>query len=129
MARKKGATHCRRGHELATQRLLPDGACRLCRRENSRKHYAASQKRRDDNRRRVRKWQGLADAVGERRAGPCEACGAPADPLHLDHDHNTGARRGWLCGPCNRALGLLQDSEERCQQLAGYRRRFGAYGL
>ncbi len=27
----------------------------------------------------------------------------------LDHDHATGAARGWLCHPCNRAIGALGD--------------------
>ena len=27
----------------------------------------------------------------------------------LDHDHETGAARGWLCHPCNRAIGTLGD--------------------
>ena len=28
----------------------------------------------------------------------------------LDHDHITGAGRGWLCHPCNRAIGALGDN-------------------
>jgi len=28
----------------------------------------------------------------------------------LDHDHDTGAARGWLCHPCNRAIGTLGDN-------------------
>lgn len=63
---------------------------------------------------RVRSWrkQGLPDPS---RPCPdnCEACGRPAHleirALALDHDHSTGAFRGWLCWHCNTALGLLGD--------------------
>lgn len=41
----------------------------------------------------------------------CECCGkSPAKTLHLDHDHKTGAFRGWLCRPCNQAIGMLGDN-------------------
>jgi hypothetical protein len=38
----------------------------------------------------------------------CELCGA-RKATDLDHDHLTGKFRGWLCGRCNRGLGLLGD--------------------
>lgn len=50
----------------------------------------------------------------------CECCGksdlALSATLHLDHDHANGLFRGWLCGPCNRAIGQLGDTVEgvRC---------------
>jgi hypothetical protein len=40
----------------------------------------------------------------------------------LDHEHLTGEFRGWLCHHCNTALGLLQDSSDRCIALARYLR-------
>jgi hypothetical protein len=39
--------------------------------------------------------------------GPgCELCGTvpKSRDLQWDHDHRTGAHRGWLCWRCNRAL-------------------------
>jgi len=30
----------------------------------------------------------------------------------LDHDHETGAFRGWLCRNCNSGLGFLGDNAE-----------------
>ncbi len=42
----------------------------------------------------------------------CELCGVPEmeldQRLSMDHNHNTGAFRGWLCGPCNRFVGLFE---------------------
>jgi len=48
------------------------------------------------------------------RAEPdvCECCGKKCEigSLCLDHDHVTGAFRGWLCRKCNSGIGLLGDS-------------------
>lgn len=48
--------------------------------------------------------------------GKCDICGVPEQEcltkLHLDHDHSTGEFRGFLCGNCNRMLGLAGDSED-----------------
>jgi len=35
------------------------------------------------------------------QAGRCASCGAPPRRLILDHDHETGLIRGFLCGSCN----------------------------
>ena len=48
--------------------------------------------------------------------GHCAICDVPEleckTRLHLDHDHETGEFRGFLCGKCNKMLGLANDSEE-----------------
>ncbi len=48
----------------------------------------------------------------------------PGDlPLHVDHDHATGAVRGLLCSRCNNnALGLFQESPHLFQAAADYPR-------
>jgi len=44
--------------------------------------------------------------VGE----PCESCGKPVEKnWQLDHCHETGEFRGWLCKQCNTGLGNLGD--------------------
>jgi hypothetical protein len=41
----------------------------------------------------------------------CEMCNQPSKhALCLDHDHETGFFRGWICSRCNRALGMLGDN-------------------
>lgn len=45
----------------------------------------------------------------------CECCGREPGKSHrlaLDHCHQTGVFRGWLCNLCNRAIGALGDNPE-----------------
>jgi len=59
----------------------------------------------------------------ESYTGFCKSCGRPEGKrkLHADHNHETGEFRGFLCGQCNQALGLLEDSELKIQQLLDYK--------
>jgi|ERR1019366_2617939 hypothetical protein len=52
----------------------------------------------------------------------CEVCGQPPGfhPLGLEHDHITGAFRGWLCSNCNTAIGLVKESPTLLRDLALY---------
>ncbi|MGH8743486.1 MAG: endonuclease VII domain-containing protein [Burkholderiales bacterium] len=38
----------------------------------------------------------------------------------LDHDHDTGKLRGWLCRSCNLALGLFEEDLVRMQRAIEY---------
>jgi hypothetical protein len=40
--------------------------------------------------------------------------------LSLDHCHETGVLRGFLCGPCNSGVGHLGDSHERLRRASQY---------
>ncbi len=67
------------------------------------------------------------DEAHERQDGLCAICGRPASGaqkagsrLHADHDHETGARRQLICGPCNVALGLLGDDPALLRAAADY---------
>lgn len=53
----------------------------------------------------------LPDKTSYRNAPPkpsmCELC-AKEKPKCMDHDHNTGKFRGWLCNRCNTVLGFVE---------------------
>jgi protein-arginine kinase activator protein McsA len=44
------------------------------------------------------------------RNNKCDICSTETKTLHVDHCHTTSKVRGFLCGSCNRALGLFKDS-------------------
>ena len=55
------------------------------------------------------------------RPDVCEVCKSRSSKsLHLDHDHSTMKFRGWLCQPCNHALGNAKDSPEILKALILY---------
>lgn len=66
----------------------------------------------------------------------CPACKRQSTDLHIDHDHRCCSGksscgkciRGLLCGPCNRALGLLQENEEAILGLLEYIRTKEHFG-
>jgi hypothetical protein len=63
------------------------------------------------------------DEVRRREAGVCDACGsefASTRDCHIDHDHETEATRGTLCGGCNKALGMVGDDPDRLLALVAY---------
>lgn len=58
------------------------------------------------------------------QGGGCRICGRDSNPdsksLAVDHCHTTGRVRGILCGPCNKALGLMSDNPELLRLAADY---------
>ena len=44
----------------------------------------------------------------------------------LDHDHETGLFRGWLCHQCNRMLGIAKDDVSLLQRAINYLTKSGA---
>jgi hypothetical protein len=69
----------------------------------------------------ARRRRGMPEPT--RLAPPCcELCGRPpgAKALAADHDHTTGLFRGWICGGCNRGIGLLQDNAALIHKAADY---------
>ena len=62
------------------------------------------------------------EAMLARQGGVCGICDRTAAKIVVDHDHQTGAVRGLLCGPCNRALGHFRDQTGLCLSAAEYLR-------
>ena len=64
------------------------------------------------------------DVIKAAFTGKCHVCGVPEIEcrirLHMDHCHETGKFRGWLCASCNKAAGLLRESSEVILNLAFY---------
>ena len=65
----------------------------------------------------------------EQQKGCCAICHQPerskqSKLLAVDHSHTDKRLRGLLCGNCNRALGLMQDSPARLQSAIEYLQRY-----
>lgn len=73
------------------------------------------------------------NAMLAEQAGVCAICSKPESmeirgsvvALAVDHDHETGAVRGLLCAPCNRALGMFQDSPALLDAAKAYLAKHG----
>jgi recombination endonuclease VII len=57
----------------------------------------------------------------------CEICGSNAS-LVVDHNHRTNEVRGMICGPCNSALGMANDSIATLEAMITYLKERGSYG-
>ena len=114
-------------------------ACTECIRERDRKTYLATRDptvieetkraiRRADLRRKFGVTPEEVDALLAEQEGRCAGCRRELPEgkgRHLDHNHETGKVRGWLCFPCNYALGLLRDDPKTLLRLVDYVHRPG----
>lgn len=57
--------------------------------------------------------------AGRPKPQNCEICSS-IGIICFDHDHSTGLFRGWICKPCNTALGMAKDDIEILQKLIIY---------
>lgn len=91
-----------------------------------RKHYYATREEQLAYHRK-RKY-GITDAqfldLIALQRGECAICNRKMNPPQVDHCHATKIIRGLLCGPCNRALGLMQDSSDQLMRAAEYLKKF-----
>jgi phage-related minor tail protein len=88
--------------------------------------YNASHREQRRRAARARKLRAYGLTIGgferlfSRQGGACAICGVTDKRLVVDHCHTTGAVRGLLCSPCNRALGALGDDIEGLRRATEY---------
>jgi hypothetical protein len=120
------------GTEGCSNLRRPTATSGLCARCVDRKYRAAWIRRHGHTARLLREY-GLTEAeyqaMLEEQSGVCAICRRPESArtssgeirrLAVDHDHETGAVRGLLCGACNRGIGLLGDDADRLASAAAY---------
>ena len=118
---EKARAHSRKWNEKAGPEYWSE-----YRRANSEKINSINRRYRGRNPERVAAWRLRARAITPLRPMPecCEVCKKPPlgrwKKLHLDHDHETGEFRGWLCNSCNLGLGLIGDTLEYAEALVRY---------
>jgi hypothetical protein len=64
----------------------------------------------------------LQDTIWAAQAGQCAICKDPQEhkSAHLDHCHDSGVVRGFLCRGCNLGLGHFRDRPELLRGAAAY---------
>lgn len=65
------------------------------------------------------------DKLYQQQQGKCAICSRWQLRLDVDHNHTTNKIRALLCGECNRAIGLLQDSSKVCMNASRYLKKHG----
>lgn len=127
----------------------PRSKCRECESESSKQHgkkmrreYPAIVKRKRKEwirknslrhsltvkRNTMRRWGFSEEKIKEvinlwEKTDCCEICGIHKDicgTLHIDHNHDSGNFRGFLCGKCNTGLGQLRDNIEILRKAISY---------
>jgi hypothetical protein len=92
----------RPGHKEYQARYRADNRDRLI--AHGRKFY------RENRIRLIARAKGISSPSRE-MPDRCECCSREAvGSLHLDHCHESGTFRGWLCRACNSAIGMLGDN-------------------
>lgn len=69
---------------------------------------------------RIMRLKRLEKIAGRPCPDQCEVCGNVELRIVFDHNHSTGKFRGWLCSPCNTALGHARDNPALLQKLIDY---------
>ena len=62
----------------------------------------------------------LAKKTAPPKPDVCDCCGKVPKKWQMDHCHETGKFRGWICLPCNRGLGMLGDNLKGVQKALTY---------
>lgn len=56
----------------------------------------------------------------ESMSGNCPICNSTMERPHLDHNHNTGQVRDFICSRCNIALGMTGENVTTLRNLIAY---------
>lgn len=102
-------------------------------------YHAHPERRRPNTLRRYSVSSTIFDKMLEEQYGRCAICGhcPQGAVLQVDHDHRCcpGQKscgrcvRGLLCGPCNRAIGLLNDDSGRAKRVVEYLDQYTPKGI
>lgn len=76
----------------------------------------------------VRRWRKKRYGSSDLDHNECVICGS-GDRLSQDHCHQTGTRRGTLCGNCNSLLGFAKDDVETLRAAILYLETHSTGGL
>ena len=119
-----------RAYHHNTRKLNPEEVCKMRSRASKayREKVATEEGRAELNARQKVYVREHFRRVLEAKAGRscpvlCEICERPdvtGKRLAFDHDHKTGAFRGWICSSCNNALGRIGDDPVLARKLAEY---------
>lgn len=98
------------------------GMCRRCYKKS--RYVSSSTEKETRYKHRLRSVYSMTlkeyNTLKRNQDGKCAICRTEVDRLEVDHCHTTGQVRGLLCGPCNRGIGMLQDSVEVLKSAARY---------
>lgn len=122
---------CKNGH-LAL-RYVKSAKCTECMRQKSTfwrsgnpekcREYSKRWRENDPTRGRevkVRFLYGLELSELPEKPTRCEVCRRWHKKIVIDHCHETGRFRGWLCDPCNMILGMVDESPQILRDIALY---------
>ena len=106
--------------------------CRLClNKENTARYHSNPSTKRSHKEAAYRyniKKYGLTveqyEQMHSAQEGKCRICQCSPERLSVDHCHKTGAVRGLLCGKCNSALGMVDDSADVLKNMIEYVGRY-----
>lgn len=77
----------------------------------------------------LRLWHPLLQTLMDEQGGKCAICNDPLLAAQLDHDHETGYIRGFLCRKCNMGLGHYESFERLglLRKVEDYRKKGGTF--
>ena len=111
------AKMCKRGHDRTDPKnLTKKGRCRLCSQITAKAYNEKYKKEHPTYWRNLHLKKSFGISIEDQekqlqeQVGRCAICRRILIEPHVDHDHETNQLRALLCGSCNRAIGLLQDS-------------------